>query len=118
LVTAAIVKIQLDGHVDDLYALSLLFTKDSCPDLHIVTQITGAKDGLFDRVRNADRLIEARRPNEAGWVALEIVAPLNGYAVLADSNFNPVTPVAATWEGEGFSGGAVFGSTIPNQRPA
>jgi hypothetical protein len=127
LVTAAIVKIQLDGHVDDLYALSLLFPKGACPDLHIVTQITGAKDGLFDRVRNADRretyvtgdgclpLIEARRPEEAGWVALEIIAPLNGYAVLADSNFNPVTPVAATWEGEGFSGGAVFGSTIPNQ---
>lgn len=125
--TTPIVKIRLDGHVDDLYALSLLFPEGACPNLHIVTQIIGTKDGLFDRIHNADRrdtyvtgdgclsIIETRKPREAGWVAMEIIAPLNGYAVLADSNFNPVTPVAATWDGEGFSGGAVFGSTIPNK---
>jgi hypothetical protein len=89
LVTAPIVKIQLNGHVDDLYALSLLFPEDACPDLYVVTQIIGAKDGLFDRVRNADRretyvtgdgclpLIETQKPKEAGWVAREIIAPLN-----------------------------------------
>ncbi|MPZ41759.1 MAG: hypothetical protein GEU95_27720 [Rhizobiales bacterium] len=125
--TAPAVKIKLDGHVDDLYALSLLFPEGAYPDFHIVTQIRGTKDGLLDRVRNADHretyltgdgcspLIETRGPEEAGWVALEIIAPLNGYAVLSDSNFKPVMPVSATWEGKGFSGVAVFGSTIPNR---
>jgi hypothetical protein len=122
-----VVKIAVEGHVDDLYALSLLFPKGACPDLHVVTAITGAKDGLLDRVQNADRretfvtgnrclsLIAARQPQEAGWIAREIIAPLNGYAVLADSNFTPVVPVSASWEGEGFSGGAIFRSAVPHQ---
>jgi hypothetical protein len=122
-----IVKIKLDGHVDDLYTLSLLFPEGAYRDLHIVTQITGAKDGLFDRVQNASRretyltgigcspLIETRDPEEASWVALEIVAPLNGYAVLADSNFKAVMPISATYEGEGFFRTVVFGSTTPNR---
>jgi hypothetical protein len=129
LVSAPIVKINLDGHVDDLYALSLLFPKGAYPNLHIVTQITGAKDGLLDRVQNADSretyltgegclpLIGTRGSDEAFWVALEIISPLNGYAVLADSNFKPVMPVSATWEGEGISGGAIFGSNVPNRSP-
>lgn len=121
------VKINLDGHVDDLYALSLLFPKGVHPGLYVVTQITGAKDGLLDRAHNADRretyltgskcllLMEARGAEEAGWVALEIIAPLNGYAVLADSNFKPVVPVSASWERAGSLGSAVFGSSIPNR---
>lgn len=121
-----IVKIQIEGHVDDLYALSLLFPEGACPDLHVVTGIKGAKEGLLDRVQNADcrltyvtgerclPIIGARGPREAGWIAGEIIAPFNGYATLADSNFTPVVPVSASWNWKGGSGGTVFGSTVPN----
>jgi hypothetical protein len=52
---------------------------------------------------------------ERDWIAREIIAPLNGYATLADSNFKPVVPVSASWEVKGGSGEAAFGSTIPNR---
>ncbi|GLR89784.1 hypothetical protein [Bradyrhizobium iriomotense] len=119
-------RIHVQGHVDDLYALSLLFPEGAYPDLHVVTAIKGIKDGLLDRVQDADHketyiagpgclpIIEApflERP----WIAREIIAPLNGYATLADSNFKPVVPVSASWEAKGGSGQAVFGSTIPNR---
>jgi hypothetical protein len=90
--TKTTVKFMLDGHVDDLYALSLLFSAGAHPDLHVVTQITGAKDGLLDRVQNADHretyltgdhclwVFEARPLVEKRWAAMEILAPLNGYA--------------------------------------
>ncbi|MDA9451091.1 hypothetical protein [Bradyrhizobium sp. CCBAU 21360] len=122
-----VVKIHVEGHVDDLYALSLLFPEGAYPDLRVVTGIAGAKDGFFDRVQNADlretyvtgsgclSLIGARTPREMGWIAREIIAPLNGYATLADSNFKPVVPVSASWEVKGGSGAAVFGSTIPDR---
>lgn len=121
-----VVRIQVEGHVDDLYALSLLFPEGAYPDLHVVTGITGAKDGVLDRVQNVDQretyvtgpgclpIIEAR-PLEAGWIARQIIAPLNGYATLADSNFKPAVPISASWKVEGGSGSAVFGSIIPNR---
>ena len=37
--TESVVKIHVDGHIDDLYALSLLFPEGAYPDLHIVTAI-------------------------------------------------------------------------------
>lgn len=121
-------KITVTGHVDDLYALSLLFPEGAYSGLHVVTGITGRKDGLMDRVENADQretyitgegclpVIDAGGFDEAAWVAREIIAPLNGYAVLADSNYTPVVPVSASWKGDGTSGAAVFGST-PANRP-
>jgi hypothetical protein len=124
-VSEPVARIHIEGHVDDLYALSLLFPEGAYPDLHVVTAITGAKDGLLDRVQNADRretyvtgqgclpIIRARSP-QASWIAREIIAPLNGYATLADSNFKPVVPVSASWEVKGGSGTSLFGSTIPN----
>ncbi|MHC8286320.1 hypothetical protein ACYZUD_05715 [Pseudomonas sp. XS1P51] len=114
----------LDGHVDDLYALSLLFPEGAHPNFHIVTQLVGAKDGMYDRVLNVEHrhtyltgdgclpLVEASGVQEMGWVAHEIMAPLNGYAALADSNYEPVVPVSVSWEGGGCFGGATFGSTI------
>ncbi|WBU28716.1 hypothetical protein OOZ54_18930 [Rhodopseudomonas palustris] len=119
--------IKVDGHVDDLYALSLLFPKGVHPNLHVVTRITGTKDGLFDRVCSAENretylsgdgctpVVYERNPEAAGWVALQIMAPLNGCAALADSNFKPVYPVSASWTGEGVEGHIVFGSFISNQ---
>jgi hypothetical protein len=35
--TKPTVKIKLEGHVDDLYALSLLFPENAYPSLYIVT---------------------------------------------------------------------------------
>jgi hypothetical protein len=121
------VKIKLDGHIDDLYALSLLFRQGAYPDLHVVSRISGEKDGMLDRVRATDcretyltgngclPLINAQMPEEAGWIALQIIAPLNGYAALADSNFKPVVPVALRWERAGASGGTVFKTSILNR---
>lgn len=121
-----VVKIRVDGHVDDLYALSLLFPEGAYPDLHVVTAIKGAKDGLFDRVQNTDSRethvtgqgclpIIGARSLEGGWIARAIIAPLNGYATLADSNFKPVEPVSASWVVKGDSGEAMFGSIVPNR---
>ena len=101
------VKIFLQGHLDDLYALSLVFRAGAHPEFEVRTEITGVKEGLFDRVQDAGRkstwvtgvgclpLARAPDPASAGWTARDIIAPLNGYAVLADSNFRPVTPVHA-----------------------
>lgn len=101
------IKIYVDGHVDDLYALALLFPDCAFPGLTVVTALKGAKDGSMDRVIDATDtttyvtgegcapLLEATNYGAADWVAKEILAPLNGYAVLADSNFVPVTPICA-----------------------
>jgi hypothetical protein len=120
------VKIYINGHVDDLYALSILFSERNSPLLHVVTSITGAKDGMLDRVENADQtetyvtgngclpLIQANGIEEAGWIAHEIIAPLNGYAALADSNFRPTIPISACWSG---STSMIFGSSVSLNRP-
>ena len=106
-VTVVSIKIFVEGHPDDLYALSLLFPAGAHPDFEVRTEITGRKDGLLDRVQDASRkltwvtgdgclpLAQAPDPESAGWTARDIIAPLNGYAVLADSNFRPVTPLHA-----------------------
>lgn len=121
------IKIYVEGLVDDLYAISLLFPEGAYPDLYVVTGIKGHKDGLLDRVSNADDpktyvagpgclpLLEADKYGAASWVAREIIAPLNGYAVLADSNFKPVEPVSATIEGDGIHGTMIFGSARSNR---
>lgn len=125
----ATVRIKVDGHVDDLYTLALLFPEGALPDLHVVTALTGAKDGLLDRVTGADTrdtyvtgpgclvLFDASGCEEAGWIAREILAPLNGYAVLAESNFKPVIPVSATLEGDGRMGAMAFGLSEAPNRP-
>ena len=107
MVTTSSVSIFVDGHPDDLYALSLLFPEGAHPDFEVGTEITGTKAGLLDRVQDASRkatwvtgngclpLAQALDAESAGWTARDIIAPLNGYAVLADSNFRPVTPVHA-----------------------
>ncbi|GMO93540.1 hypothetical protein [Bradyrhizobium sp. TM239] len=121
-----VVKIRVHGHVDDLYALSLLFPEGVYPDLHVVTAIEGTKDGVLDRVKNTDHQethvtgpgclpVIGARFLERGWIAREIIAPLNGYATLADSNFKPVVPVSASWQVKGGGGEAVFGSPVPNR---
>ncbi|MGO4321646.1 hypothetical protein [Pseudomonas sp. KB_12] len=124
--TRTTVKIELDGHVDDLYTLSLLFPEGAYPGFHVVTRLIGEKDGLLDRVKNiACRdtyltgdaclpLISVNGAREMGWTAHDMIAPLNGYAALTDSNFKPVVPVSVTWMSEGASGGASFESVVPN----
>lgn len=121
------IKIYVGGHVDDLYALSLLFPEGAYPDLHVVTGIKGHKEGPLDRVSDASQprtyvtgtgcspLLEAGKYGAEGWVAREIIAPLNGYAVLADSNFKPVEPVSASFEGNGTRGMMSFGSSLSNR---
>lgn len=121
------IKIYVQGHVDDLYALSLLFPEGAYSQLNVVTGITGQKEGMLDRAIDASQpstfvtgpgcqpLLEARAYGAAEWVAREIIAPLNGYAVLADSNFKPVVPVSARFEGNGMQGAMSFGSSEPNR---
>ncbi|CAB3878296.1 hypothetical protein [Achromobacter piechaudii] len=123
------VRIYLGGHVDDLYALSLLFPKKAIPDLYIVTDIFGRKDGQGDRVSSTDSLttyltgegclpvVERNNatPQEIEWIALEIIGPLNGYAALADSNFRSVLPISVSWEGNGGGGCVTFGSSVQNK---
>lgn len=101
------IRIFVDGHIDDLYALSLLFPEGAYFGLSVVTGLKGGKDGPMDRVNDAtDRrtyvtgeaclpLAEAQSYGAASWVAREIISPINGYAVLADSNFKPVVPISA-----------------------
>lgn len=118
------IKLFVEGHVDDLYALYLLFPEGAIEGLHVVTALKGQKDGPLDRVTDAsDRktyvtgdgcapLLEANNYGAAGWVAREILAPLNGYAALADSNYNPVWPVSAEYGGNhGNTTCMVFGET-------
>ncbi len=112
-------KIHVDGHVDDLYALSLLFPEGATPDFYVVSMIQGEKDRVLDRVTNADdRETYVSGPScaplfdlfwqtpelERDQVAREIIAPLNGYAALADSNFRPVIPIRASYSACGGSG--------------
>lgn len=120
------IKIYVTGHVDDLYALALLFPEGAYPGLTVVTGLKGAKDGSWDRVTDASDpstyvtgegcapLLEANRYGAAHWVAKEILAPLNGYAVLADSNFVPVEPVSADVRYEGGWTGMTFGTSASN----
>lgn len=123
------VKIKIDGHVDDLYTLSLLFPKNALPDLYVTTNISGGKEGLLNRVLNADcketylvgegclPMIERENQSaeEMKWIALEILEPLNGYAALADSNFRPVVPVSASWVVNGGFGEVSFSSSEQNR---
>lgn len=107
------VEIYLDGQVDDLYALGILFPEGAVPDLHIVTSIVGEKDGCLDRVIDAGSretfltgaaclpLLDETAVGAEKWVAAEILAPLNGYATLADSNFRPVRAISATGQVNG-----------------
>lgn len=123
------VKIKLEGHVDDLYAMSLLFPEGAYSDLSVITKIKGAKEGLLDRALDAScqdtyltgegclPLIYADGFDQMRWVAMEIMAPLNGYAVLTDSNFRPVTPVSATWESEGRPMGAAAFKQVNENKP-
>jgi hypothetical protein len=125
----ATARIEVEGHVDDLYTLALLFPEGVLPDLHVVTALTGAKDGALDRVTGADTrdtyvagsgclaMFDVGGFEEAGWIAHEILAPLNGYAVLAESNFKPVIPVSATLEGDGQMGAMVFALSEAPNRP-
>lgn len=118
------VKIFVDGHVDDLYALSLLFPADAYPGLVVITGLKGSKDGSMDRVSDAtDRrtfitgegcfpLAEAQNYGAASWVAREIISPLNGYAVLADSNFKPVVPTSAEIRHQHGVGHMSFGDPV------
>lgn len=121
------IKIKVEGHVDDLYALSLLFPEGAYSGLHVVTAITGHKDGVLDRVGDASNattfvtgpgclpLLEAEGYGGGEWVAREIVTPLNGYAALADANFKPVVPVSAEIQGGGTQRWMIFGSKEPNR---
>ena len=75
------IRINVEGHVDDLYALALLFPEGAIPALHVVTELKGEKDGWMDRVTDATNrrtwvtgegclpLLEARDYGAAGWVA-------------------------------------------------
>lgn len=49
------------------------------------------------------------------WIALEIIAPLNSFTALADSNFRPVVPVSASWEEKDGGGDVTFGSSFQNK---
>jgi hypothetical protein len=107
----------------------LLFPPSVLPDLHVVTAIKGTKDGSLDRVTDAGNretyvtgdgclpLLEATGVDEPPWIAHEILAPLNGYAVLVESNFKPVVPVSATIEGDGKWSGMIFGRVEQVDRP-
>lgn len=119
------IRLFVDGHVDDLYALHLLFPEGAYEGLHVVTALKGRKDGSLDRVTDAgDRntyvtgdgcapLLEADTYGAAAWVAREVLAPLNGYAVLADSNFKPVWPVSAECRHKRGTTYMVFGESEP-----
>jgi hypothetical protein len=128
-VRAPVIRIKLKGHVDDLYTLGLLFPEGAYQDLHVMTGITGEKSGTLDRVTGTQNretyvtgdgcspLSDYSGPEEAGWIAREIIAPLNGYAVLAESNFTPVVPVSATIEDDGRMIMMAFGSSQKPDRP-
>ncbi|MBB4116425.1 hypothetical protein FHT80_005799 [Rhizobium sp. BK226] len=125
-----IFKIFVTGHVDDLFALSLLFHEGAMPDFYVVTAIEGEKDRLFDRVTNVDnRQTYVSGPGcaplfdflgqttqfERDLVAREIIAPLNGFAALTDSNFKPVVPVSASYDSRGGSGHMSLGTDRSNR---
>lgn len=125
------VRIFLQGHIDDLYALSLLFPVGAHPDLYVCTSITGEKVGTLNRATDPGQsrpyvtgegclpLIDyAGDPQrQAEWAAREIIAPLNGYAVLADSNYTPVTPIGARFDRDGHVWLEMSFGTMPNNSP-
>lgn len=123
-------KIYLVGSADDLYMLSLLFPAGAYRDLHIVSSVRGAKDGIFDRVTDASEtgtyvtgegalaVMEGQGIDHTEWIARELLAPLNGYAVLADPNFRGVRPSSVNWTDSGRSSHMVFNSAerVPPSR--
>lgn len=124
-----IVKINIEGHVDDLYTLALLFPPGVLPDIYVATALTGTKDGILDRVLTVEphdtyvtgdaclALFEAGGSEEASWIARELLAPLNGYAALAESNFRPVQPVSATLDHDHGFGAMLFGPATQRNQP-
>lgn len=114
------VKIYLKGHVDDLYALSLLFSEGAHCDYFISTSIVGEKAKLMDVVTDAkdkttylsgpacNRLFAGQDMWTQRAIAYDILQPVNGYATLCDSNYNPVFPVSAEYKTKGGSGHIVF----------
>ena len=66
------IRIYVEGHVDDLYALSLLFPEGAYPGLHVATELKGAKDGSLDRVTDAS----ARRTYVTGDGCLPLTEAL------------------------------------------
>ena len=116
---------KLAGRAEDLLTLALLFPEGACPDLGVRTAIVGEKDGIMDRVVDAADtstvltgsvclgLLDARDPRSATWIAREILAPLNGYAALADVNFTPVSAVSAEIVRGGSTTWMVFDNTAP-----
>lgn len=110
------VRIHLSGFPEDLFTFALLFPEGRLPNLHVTTQIVGTKDHTMDRVADATNtetvlqgpgclpLADFPTVESARWTALEIMAPLQGFAALADANFTPLEPVSATIEGRGMQG--------------
>lgn len=107
------VRIYLSGFPEDLYTLGLLFPEGRRADLHVETRVVGERDGIMHRVVDDSQtqtfvtgpaclpLAELPRFELARWTARAIVAPLNGFATLADSNFLPVDVDRASFEGGG-----------------
>lgn len=110
------VSVLLTGFPEDLLTLAMLFPEGRLPNVFVTTQVIGRKDGLMDRVSDASntetvlegpgcvRLTHVPHFESARWTALEILAPLNGFASLADANFVPVQPVSASFAGGGVTG--------------
>ena len=105
------VRIYLSGFPEDLFTLALLFPEGRLEDLYVTSQVQGGRDGIMHRVTDATqtetilrgpgcrRLADVTGFDTARWTALEILAPLNGFATLADSNFVPIDVVRASFEG-------------------
>jgi hypothetical protein len=116
---------KLAGRAEDLLTLALLFPEGAFPDFAVWTGIVGAKAGIMDRVVDAADtstvltgsvclgLLKARDPRSAAWIAREILAPLNGYAALADANFTPVSAVSAEIVRGGSTTWMSFDNTAP-----
>ncbi|MFT8662646.1 hypothetical protein [Zymomonas mobilis] len=95
-------KIFIEGNIDDLYTLSLLFPEGGYPDLYVVTNLKGRKEGILDRVIDADNnktyitgpgcelLNNKNFSNDTRIIADKLVLPMNCYGILADSEFKPV----------------------------
>ena len=87
---------KITGRAEDLLALAPLFPDGAYPGVAVHTAIVGEKLGLLDRVvDNSDTatfvsgatclsLADATDARSAGWIAREILAPLNSYASIKD----------------------------------
>lgn len=116
---------RLAGRPEDLLTLALLFPEGAYPDAEVRTAIASAKEGAMDRVVDATdpttvlagsiclRLLDAHDPHSATWIAREILAPLNGYAALADANFTPVVAVSAEIVRNGMTTWITFDNAAP-----